>query len=78
MIRGLPTIFSPANQTRTLGGSIPTGDDYLLSMTDYKIDKIKLPSGKEIKFNYLKTDYYKYISNSTKGMKFIKIVNTRQ
>jgi len=70
--QGIIYYFSAANQTRTLGGSMPTDDDYLLSMTDYEIDKIKFPSGKEIKFNYLKTDYYKYISNSTKRYEIYK------
>lgn len=70
--QGITYYFSPSNQTRTLGGSIPTDDDYLLSMTDYKIDKIKFPSGKEINFTYIKTDYYKYISNLTKRYEITK------
>ncbi|MFP7658191.1 hypothetical protein [Chryseobacterium proteolyticum] len=63
--QGIKYLFSPANQTRSLGGSIPETEDYRLITTDYKVDKILLPSGKEIKFNYSKTQY-DYLSNNNK------------
>ncbi len=64
--QGIKYFFSSASQTRTLGGSIPGPEDTKLKTTDFKINRILLPSGKEIKFNYTHTEYYKYISNSTK------------
>ncbi len=63
--QGIKYMFSGANQMRSIGGSIPETEDYRLLTTDYKIDKIQLPSGKEINFNYSKTQY-NYISNNNK------------
>ncbi|SHM89247.1 hypothetical protein SAMN05444360_120104 [Chryseobacterium carnipullorum] len=63
--QGIKYMFSGANQTRSLGGSIPETEDYRLLTTDYKIDKIELPSGKSIRFNYSNTQY-NYLSNNNK------------
>lgn len=60
--------FSPANEMRTVGGALPTIENIVV--TDFKIDKIVLPNGKEIKFEYLSTPSYKYLSSYYKGFSY--------
>ncbi|MCS3532915.1 hypothetical protein [Chryseobacterium sp. JUb7] len=60
--------FSIANEMRTVGGALPTIENIV--STDFKIDKIVLPNGKEIKFEYLSTPSYKYLSSYYKGFSY--------
>lgn len=59
--------FSAANEMRTFGGAIPSVENIVV--TDFKIDKVVLTNGKEIKFEYLPTTY-NYLSSYYKGFQY--------
>ncbi|MCQ9641985.1 hypothetical protein MP478_21595 [Chryseobacterium sp. WG14] len=71
--QGIKYYFKPGNQTQNVGGgNAPDPQDF--NTTDFVITRILLPTGKEIKFNYL-TSNYDYLSSFYKGLRVGRACN---